>query len=61
MPLWQGGGNHATVSPTGLTRVIALDVGDQTVAFELWGDHQDQWLPLAENLLGTLAFVGAAP
>jgi hypothetical protein len=54
--LWATNGNDAGVRPAGMTRVIALDVGDKTIAFELWGDHQDQWLTLAEQVLGTLTF-----
>jgi hypothetical protein len=57
--LWETNGSDASVGPGGLTRVIALDVGDQVVAFELWGANQDQWLPLAEQVLETVTFTAS--
>jgi hypothetical protein len=57
--LWQTAGNVAAIGPGVTTRVIALDVGDNVLAFEIWGYHQDQWLDLADQLLQTVKFSAA--
>ena len=55
--MWQSFGNDAAVSPSSMARVIVLDVGDRTVAIEQWGLHQDEWLPLAQQLVDTIEWV----
>jgi hypothetical protein len=52
--MWQSFGNDAAVSPSSMARVAVLDVGDKTVAIEEWGLHQDQWLPLAQQIVDTI-------
>jgi hypothetical protein len=54
--LWRSFGNDAAINPGVTTRVIAMDVGDKVLAFEIWGWHQDQWLDLAAKLLDTVSF-----
>jgi hypothetical protein len=54
--LWQTYGNDAAVSAGGMSRVIVLDVGAATLALELWGRHQDEWLPLAQAIVDTIHF-----
>src|SRR5262249_27222509 len=52
--MWESFGEVADVSPSSMARVVVLDVGDQTVAIEEWGDHQDEWLPLAQQIVDTI-------
>jgi len=54
--LWQSYGSDAAVAADSMARVIVLDVGDQTVAIEQWGVHQDEWLPLAQRIVDTIDF-----
>jgi len=59
--LWRTYGSDAGLGAGVTTRVVVMDVGDQVVAFEIWGFHQDRWLDLAAKLLDTVAFTTDAP
>jgi hypothetical protein len=52
--MWQTRGNDSVVAPDGVARVVVLDVGDTALAIEMWGTHQDEWLPLAQRIVDTI-------
>jgi hypothetical protein len=45
------------LQPGSTSRLVALDLGSDTIVFEIWGPHQDVWLPLAQRVLDTVHFV----
>lgn len=55
--LWTVYGADAAVFTDSMARVILLDVGDSTLAIEMYGDDQDAWLPLAQEVVDTFHFV----
>jgi hypothetical protein len=40
-----------------------LDVDGETIAIEIWagGDHVDQWLPTADNIVDSIRFLHRPP
>jgi S-formylglutathione hydrolase FrmB len=53
--LWKQTDNEASIGLIATTRIIAVDVGPYTIAFEIWG-NQDTWGPTADAILDTVRF-----
>jgi hypothetical protein len=56
--LWTVYGTDSAVFTDSMARVILMDVGDSTLAIEMYGDDQDTWLPLAQKVVDTIHFTG---
>jgi hypothetical protein len=56
--LWSVYGADSAVFTDSMARVILMDVGDTTVAIEMYGDDQEAWLPLAQKVVDTIQFTG---
>ena len=54
--LWNVGGVDSGVFTDSMARVIVLDVDDSTLAIEMYGDDQETWLPLAQEVVDTFHF-----
>jgi hypothetical protein len=54
--LWSVLGVDSAVFSDSMARVILMDVGDSTLAIELYGDDQETWLPLAQEVVDTIHF-----
>jgi hypothetical protein len=54
--LWQVTGADASVFVDSMARVIVMDVGESTLAIEMFGDDQEAWLPLAQQVVDTIHF-----
>jgi hypothetical protein len=54
--LWSLHGIDSAVFTDSMARVILLDVGDTTLAIEMYGDDQGTWLPLAQEVVDTIHF-----
>ena len=54
--LWTVYGTDSAVFTDSMARVILMDVGDSTLAIEMYGDDQDTWLPLAQEVVDTIQF-----
>jgi hypothetical protein len=54
--LWSVYGTDSAVFTDSMARVILMDVGDSTLAIEMYGDDQDTWLPLAQEVVDTFHF-----
>jgi hypothetical protein len=55
--LWTVGGTDSAVFTDSMARVIVMDIGDSTLAIELYGDDQETWLPLAQEVVDTIHFI----
>ena len=55
--LWNVGGVDSGVFTDSMARVIVLDVDDSTLAIEMYGDAQETWLPLAQEVVDTFHFM----
>ena len=54
--LWTVSGMDPAVFTDSMARVILMDVGDTTLAIEMYGDDQETWLPLAQEVVDTIQF-----